>query len=157
MSAGCFPGRRHMRRGKVKTRGMEMERERSGGVLYINPETLGSVGVKWEVIYILSHADLTLTLSLSPSLCRCWMFNRASCHADQGSLADAHRPFHHDCYSKLAKLHLLQKILPWCNVCEMDNEEKGPNDHTERKTKGKKKRFYLSGDWKQSLSSAVTL
>lgn len=80
-----------------------------------------------------------LNLVLLPlSLCRCWMFNRASCCADQGSLADPYRPFQHDCNSKFATLPLLQKILPWCNVCEIDNTEKDTNDHRKKKKNPKK-------------------
>ena len=64
----------------------------------------------------LSHAEY--------SFCRCRMFNQASRSADLGSLAGPHWRLRHDCNSKLPGVHLLQKIPPWCNVCEMDNRER---------------------------------
>lgn len=65
VSAGCFPGRRHMWIRRAKTRGREMERIKGRGVHYISiPKRQGHVGVEWEVIYILSHADSSFTPAL---------------------------------------------------------------------------------------------
>lgn len=64
MSAGCFPGRRHMRRAKAKKRGREMEREWVG-VSYTSILThWGNTGIEWEVVYILSRAQPRFTPSL---------------------------------------------------------------------------------------------
>lgn len=53
-------------------------------------------------------------------------------------------PIDHDCYSKLAMLHLLQKIVLWRNVCEMDNGEKDTNDQTENQHTKKKTEWEIS-------------